>query len=219
MGSILEFLKEVDDLTSDETIIQTPYSRTSALELRTWRKRLEDSFNADPHGSETRTLYTKANSVALGLEWHLSVTNEKYRTMHKYRGEAAILFKGMQSILNDYNSRKDEFEKDDVAIAEFAILINDIYKYYRRSLDFVWNRTVYDDILIEKIRNFMEEYKNGNYFRSYPSFRNPTVESTESDECVTDSDGGSNDSNDTSISEESNSSVECSTGLSDDDIH
>lgn len=207
MSSILEFLKEVEDLTSDESIIQTPYSKTSALELRTWKKSLEESFNEDPQGDKTRTLYTKANSVALGLEWHLAVANEKYREKRKHRDEAAVLFKGMQAILNDYNVRKDEFEQDEVALAEFAIIMNDAYKYYRHSLSFVWNRTVHDDVLVEKIRGFMEEYKNGNYFRSYPSFRNVSGTSTESDECSTDSDGSNDNSGDSVIGEESGNEV------------
>lgn len=202
MSSILEFLKEVDDITSDESIVQTPYSKTSAIELRTWRTKLEDSFNRDTTSDETRTLFTKANSVALGLEWHLAVANEKYREKRKLRDEAAILFKGMQAVLNDYNMRKNEFEQDEVALAEFAIIVNDVYKYYRHSLNFVWNRTVQDDVLVEKIKNFMEEYKHGNYFRSYPSFRDTADTDSKSEESATTSDGSNDSSVDIAISEE-----------------
>jgi hypothetical protein len=181
MGSILEFLKEVDLLTADESIIQTPYSRTSALELRVIRDNLEKSFNENPTGMDTRTLYTRANSVALGLEWHLSVANEKYREKVKRRNEANVLFQNMNSILTDFNMRKSEFNADDIAIAEFAILMNDSYKYYKHAQNFVWNRTVHDDILVEKIKSFMEEYKNGTYFSNSIIFRDSIRSQNESD--------------------------------------
>lgn len=214
MGSILEFLKEVDLLTADESIIQTPYSRTSALELRVIRDNLEKSFNENPTGSDTRTLFTRANSVALGLEWHLSVANDKYRERVKRRNEASILFNNMNSIIADYNMRKNEFEADDISIAEFAILMSESYKYYKHSQSFVWNRTIHDDILVEKIKNFMEEYKNGTYFRNSINFRNHICNQNESNVDTTDADGDSSNCSDNSIIKE-----QATTDISGDSIH
>lgn len=202
MSSVLALLQEIDNLTADESIIQTPYSRTSALELRVWRERLEEAFNKEPQGEETRTIFVKVNSIALGLEWHLSVANEKYREKQKCRQEADILFKSMQTILTDYNLRKEQFTEDEVALAEFAILMNEVYKYYRKSQDFVWDRTVYDDVLVEKIKGFMEDYNHGLYFRNSTDIRSCVCDDAESAECTTDVDGSDSDSNNDEISEE-----------------
>lgn len=214
MSSILEFLKEVDLLTADESIIQTPYSRTSALELRIIRDNLEKSFNENPTGIDTRTLFTRANSVALGLEWHLSVANEKYREKVKRRNEANVLFQNMNSILTDYNMRKNEFDADDIAIAEFAVLMNDSYKYYKHAQNFVWNRTVYDDVLVEKIKSFMEEYKNGTYFSTSITFRDSIRSQIESTVDGTSTDGRCDNCSDDEDVEE-----QTLTTIGDDSIH
>lgn len=214
MSSILEFLKEVDLLTADESIIQTPYSRTSALELRVIRDNLEKSFNENPTGIDTRTLFTRANSVALGLEWHLSVANEKYREKVKRRNEANVLFQNMNSILTDYNMRKNEFDADDIAIAEFAVLMNDSYKYYKHAQNFVWNRTVYDDVLVEKIKSFMEDYKNGTYFSTSITFRDSIRSQIESTVDDTSTDGRCDN-----CSDDENVEEQTPTTVGDDSIH
>lgn len=196
MSSILEFLKETEVLLNDELIERTPYAKSSAIELKVYRDSLSKAFEEEPFGAETRTWYTRANSVALGLEWHLAVTSEKYLTMRKYRQEAEILFKSMQAILADYNMRKEQFVDDEVSLAEFAIVMNDAYRYYRSSTDFVWNRTVQDDVTVKKIKGFMEEYNNGLYFKFNTGGECSTVTDDGSTERSTDDASGNSDGSD-----------------------
>lgn len=193
MSSVLEFLKETETLLSDESIKKTPYAKSSAVQLKVYCESLKQAFDKEPFGSETRTWYTRANSVALGLEWHLAVIDEKYLNMRKYRQEAEILFKSMQSILADYNARKEQFVEDEVSLAEFAIVMNDAYKYYKCSTDYVWKRTVQDDIVVKKIKGFMEEYNNGLYFKCNINSECVPTADDESTERTSGSDGSSGD--------------------------
>lgn len=219
MGSILEFLKETENILNDDSIDMSPYAKSSATELTVYRNSLEKSFNDDPYGSDTRTWYTRANNVALGLEWHLAVTNQKYLEKVKYRQEAEVLFKSMQVILADYNMRQEQFIKDEIALAEFAIVMNDAYKYYKKSLDFVWNRTVYDDTIVEKIKAFMEEYNHGVYFKFDNSLRNTDVGTDTSEELSSDDNGSVSDLPDVCINKETDEGSSSSVDISADDMH
>lgn len=160
MRSVLLFLQETEKLLNEEEDIKkSVYAGSTVARLRTYRERLKNKFDEEPDNRRELTeLLSMANTLALQLEKHFMLVDDKYRKIYKMRAEAETTFNAMNKIFYDMEHTgklKDESSTDVMNLVQYLKFIHD---YYVRSQFYVWKIEQKDIDTLTCVQKFMEDY-------------------------------------------------------------
>ena len=161
MQSVLEFLKETEELMQYKNYNKDIFITPSVKRLSEDRERLKDYFNKNAEDSQgVYMLLVRANASALQLEKHLSRIDDKYSKIYEDRCYASKLYNSITKLVKDMNYNKVELTDFDTV--NLAVIVGFVKNYYIASQFYVWHIKDSDRQKIKEAESFMEVYNVNN---------------------------------------------------------